>query len=71
MVLKKIVYFLKDHSKTVYTEMLDYEDSDIQRVMQFAKHVVDEIPVSNHNGKRGIFSSCIEYYRGINHFIIV
>lgn len=56
--------FFKDHSLTVYTEMLDYDYNDIQRVKQFAKQVVDEMPVSNYSGKRGVFGSCIEYYRG-------
>lgn len=56
--------FFKDHSLTVYTEMLDYDYSDIQRVKHLAKQVVGEIPVSNYSGKRGVFVSCIEYYRG-------
>jgi hypothetical protein len=56
--------FFKDHSLTVYIEMLEYDYNDIFRVKQFAKQVVNEIPVSNYSGKRGVFGSCIEYYRG-------
>lgn len=56
--------FFKDHSLAVYTEMLDYDYNDIERVKAFAKQVVDEIPASNYSGKRGVFGSCIEYYRG-------
>lgn len=59
------LFIKKDHSMTVYTELMDYEYDDIQKVKQYAKRIVDNtIPTSNYSGKRGILGSCIEYYRG-------
>ena len=55
--------FFKDHTLTVYTEMLDYNYNDIQRIDHLAEKIASEIPMSNYSGKRGIFGNCMDYYR--------
>lgn len=62
--------FFKDASMTVYSEMLDYDYNDIQKVKQFAKQKIDEGKVmkgetsADVKADRAVFGSCIEYYRG-------
>ena len=62
--------FLKDASLIIYTELLDYDYNDIQKVKQFAKKKNDEGEAmkgersADVKANRAIFDSCIEYYRG-------
>jgi hypothetical protein len=55
--------FYKDHTLSVYTEMLDYSFEDLQKIKKLAQITADGIPKSNLTNKRGIFDACIEYYR--------
>ena len=55
--------FDKDHTLSVYTEMLDYTFEDLQKIKKLAQITADGIPKSNLTNKRGIFDACIEYYR--------
>ena len=55
--------FYKDHTLSVYTETLDYTFEDLQKIKKLAQITADGIPQSNLTSKRGIFDTCIEYYR--------
>ncbi len=59
------LFINKDHSMTVYVELLDYDYDDIRRVNLYAKQIIDtKVPISNYSGKRGVLINCIEFYRG-------
>lgn len=53
----------KDHTLSVYTEMLDYTFEDLQKIKKLAQITADGIYQSDLTNKRGILGGCIEYYR--------
>lgn len=56
--------FYKDHSLTVYSELLNFKYDDIQNVKKYAKEIAEQIQISNYSNNRGVFFTCIEHYQG-------
>ncbi len=61
--------FFKDATRTVYTELLEYEYDDLQKIRKVAQQLIDAD--KNKKGEtsadtkadRAVFYTCIEYYK--------